>query len=88
MLRKQDPEHFYTYPDHITGLRGVRARLLHRLGFDYLTASERIEQLRIEATYWREKYDVESDAHVRHHLAETQHAVSIPTSGRGGRLEE
>jgi len=54
---RRDHDHFYTYPEHIHGLRGVIARLLYRLGYDYLTPRQRLAQVRIEATYWRNKAD-------------------------------
>ena len=57
MLMRQDHDHFYTFPEHVRGLRGVIARLLHRFGFDYLTPRKRLAQVRVEASYWRGRAD-------------------------------
>lgn len=51
-LRKS-PDHFYAYPEHYHGLRGVWKRLLWWMGFDPLTVRQRLAQVRREADDWK-----------------------------------
>lgn len=49
MLRRQHEGESHSYPEHRHGPGGVVHRLVWRLGFDPLTAYERLAQVRAEA---------------------------------------
>jgi hypothetical protein len=48
MLLRQRPDGFYAYPEHRHGVSGAVRRILWRLGFDPLTARERLAQVEQE----------------------------------------
>jgi len=53
MIRRQDPDGFYAYPDH----RPWWSRLLWRMGFDPLTVRERLAQVDVERAAWKRWHD-------------------------------